>query len=137
MSEQERIVADPTVLVGKPVIRGTRLAVEFVIDLLAQGWSAEQIIDNYPGVEREDIAACLRYATTQLLGPSKSCFPFIKVPRRSDNSGKARNLGRVCFAPVPCLETVVSRTLDRAPVAFSGYSEVSASWPLGGRRPIP
>jgi len=62
MADQERIVADPKVLVGKPVIRGTRLAVEFVIDLLAQGWSGEQLIDNYPGVEHEDLAACLRYA---------------------------------------------------------------------------
>jgi uncharacterized protein (DUF433 family) len=44
---QERIVVEPNVLMGKPIISGTRLAVEFVIDLLAQGWSNENIIENY------------------------------------------------------------------------------------------
>jgi len=74
MGDQEKIVADPKVLVGKPVIRGTRLAVEFVIDLLAQGWSEDQIIDNYPGVEHEDIAACLRYASDLL--KSERVYPL-------------------------------------------------------------
>ncbi len=62
MDWKDRIVADPKELVGKPVIRGTRLAVEFIIDLLANGWSEVQILDNYPGVVRDDIAACLHYA---------------------------------------------------------------------------
>jgi uncharacterized protein (DUF433 family) len=59
----ERIVIDPKVLVGKPVIRGTRLSVEFVVGLLAQGWSIEQVIDNYPGITPEDVRACLEYAS--------------------------------------------------------------------------
>jgi uncharacterized protein (DUF433 family) len=50
------------VLVGKPVLKGTRLAVEFVIDLLANGWTYEQIRDNYPGVTDDDVRACLAYA---------------------------------------------------------------------------
>ena len=58
----ERIIIDPNILVGKPVIRGTRMAVEFVIDLLAEGWSREQILTNYPHLVAEDITACLRYA---------------------------------------------------------------------------
>jgi uncharacterized protein (DUF433 family) len=62
MNWEDRITVDPKVLVGKPVIRDTRLAVEFIIDLLASGWSEAQILDNYPGVTREDILACLRYA---------------------------------------------------------------------------
>ena len=53
MHWQERIVIDPDILVGKPVIKGTRLAVEFVIDLLAQGWSEADIERNYPGITRE------------------------------------------------------------------------------------
>ena len=53
-------------LVGKPVIRGTRLAVEFIVGLLADGWTETQIIDNYPGISHEDITACLRYATETL-----------------------------------------------------------------------
>ena len=62
MNWEERITVDPKVLVGKPVIKGTRIAVEFVIDLLAGGWSEAQILENYPGVTHEDIVACLRYA---------------------------------------------------------------------------
>jgi len=44
MTRQERIVIDPEILVGKPVIKGTRLSVDFIIDLLAQGWSADEIL---------------------------------------------------------------------------------------------
>jgi len=58
----DRIAIDPKILVGKPVIRGTRIAVEFVIDLLAEGWSTQQILSNYPHLTPEDITACLRYA---------------------------------------------------------------------------
>jgi uncharacterized protein (DUF433 family) len=57
---QERIVADPKVLVGKPVIRGTRLSVEFILDLLANDWTIEQILNEYPQLEREDIMAVLK-----------------------------------------------------------------------------
>jgi uncharacterized protein (DUF433 family) len=63
MTWQDRIVVDPAVLVGKPVVKGTRLAVEFIIDLLAQGWSETDILDSYPGLAREDIQACLAYAS--------------------------------------------------------------------------
>lgn len=59
----ERITVDANVLVGKPVIKGTRLSVDFIIDLLAQGWSFEDILLNYPGVQAEDIRACLAYAS--------------------------------------------------------------------------
>lgn len=62
----DRIVVDPAVLVGKPVVKGTRLAVEFIIDLLAQGWSEGDILSNYPGLVREDIKACLSYASERL-----------------------------------------------------------------------
>ena len=69
----ERIDIDPAVLCGKPVIRGTRLAVEFVVGLLAKGWSVEQVLDNYPGVAREDVRACLEYASELL--QSERVFP--------------------------------------------------------------
>ena len=61
-----RIALNQEVLTGKPVIRGTRLAVEFVIDLLAQGWTYNDILCNYPGIEIEDIHACLQYASDVL-----------------------------------------------------------------------
>jgi uncharacterized protein (DUF433 family) len=62
VAESARIVLDPAVLAGKPVIRGTRLSVDFVISLMAEGWTAGDILHNYPGLTREDIAACLAYA---------------------------------------------------------------------------
>lgn len=66
MNWRERIVIDPNILVGKPVVRGTRLAVEFIIDLLGQGWTEEEILRNYPGLTREDLQACLSYASEVL-----------------------------------------------------------------------
>lgn len=66
MEWQEHIGADPTVLGGKPVIKGTRLAVEFVLGLLAQGWSEADISRSYPGVTPVQIRACMAYAQTRL-----------------------------------------------------------------------
>jgi uncharacterized protein (DUF433 family) len=65
MREQDRIVIDERILTGKPVIRGTRLAVEFVLDLLAQGWSEEQILEQYPGLAHEDVLACRKSRDSQ------------------------------------------------------------------------
>jgi len=59
MAWSERIVIDPEVLAGKPVIRFTRLAVEFILELLAAGQSESDLLANYPGLTREDILACL------------------------------------------------------------------------------
>lgn len=66
MAWQDRITIDPAVLIGKPVIKGTRLAVEFIVDLLAHGWTEEEILRNYPGITPEDIRACLAYASAWL-----------------------------------------------------------------------
>ncbi len=66
MDWQSRIVLNPSILVGKPIIKGTRLAVEFIIDLLAQGWSVDEILRNYPGITVTDIQACLCYASESL-----------------------------------------------------------------------
>ena len=63
MEWKERIIIDPNILVGKSVVKGTRLAVEFIVDLLARGWSHEEILRNYPGLATEDINACLHYAS--------------------------------------------------------------------------
>ena len=66
MEWKARITVDPRVLVGKPVIKGTRIAVEFVIDLLARGWTTEQILKEYDHLAVEDIQACLAYASEVL-----------------------------------------------------------------------
>jgi uncharacterized protein (DUF433 family) len=55
------IALDPNVLTGKPIIRGTRLSVEFVIGLLAEGWSETDILSGYPQVTGEDVRACLAF----------------------------------------------------------------------------
>jgi len=62
VSWKERIECKPDVLCGKPVIRGTRLSVEFLFSLLAAGWEQAQILESYPGLTREDLLACLEYA---------------------------------------------------------------------------
>ena len=58
----ERIIVNPQVLGGKPIIRGTRLSVEFILDLLASGLSEAEILEDYPHITQADIQACLRYA---------------------------------------------------------------------------
>jgi|SRR5271165_1406502 len=63
MTWQDRINIDSKVLVGKPVVTGTRISVEMVLDLLARGWTQEQILDSYPNLAAEDIRACLGYAS--------------------------------------------------------------------------
>jgi uncharacterized protein (DUF433 family) len=75
MTWQERIVVDPQILVGKPVIRGTRLAVEFIVDLLAQGWSEDEILENYPGLTPDDVHACLKYASAVM--KSEKVYPLL------------------------------------------------------------
>jgi uncharacterized protein (DUF433 family) len=69
----DHIVLDPAILAGKPVVRGTRLSVEFIIGLMADGWNEADILANYPGLSREDIAACLNYARDLL--NSEKVFP--------------------------------------------------------------
>ncbi|MBE0525009.1 MAG: DUF433 domain-containing protein [Methanosarcinales archaeon] len=62
----KRIILDPGIMKGKPVIRGTRLTVQFILGLLAHGASEEEILEEYKGLTREDIKACLLFATQSL-----------------------------------------------------------------------
>jgi uncharacterized protein (DUF433 family) len=66
MDWQERITIDPEVLVGKPIIKETRISVEFVLDLLGRGWTIEQILREYDHLTPEDIQACLAYASEMM-----------------------------------------------------------------------
>jgi len=61
-----RIVIDPQVMAGKPVIRGTRLTVDCILNLLAHGSTADEIRSEYEGLTAEDIRACLLFATKTL-----------------------------------------------------------------------
>lgn len=73
MTEHPRITLAPDVLAGKPVIRGTRLSVEFVISLMADGWSEADILENYQDITHDDVIACLAYARDTL--SSEKVFP--------------------------------------------------------------
>jgi uncharacterized protein (DUF433 family) len=76
MNWQDRIVIDPNVLTGKPTVKGSRLAVEFIVDLLAQGWTEAEIVKNYPGLKHEDLLACLAYAS-ELLKSERVLPPLV------------------------------------------------------------
>jgi len=62
----ERITLNPKVMVGKPVIKGTRLTVEYILSLLAHGASVEEILEEYEGLTQEDVQACLLFAKKSL-----------------------------------------------------------------------
>ncbi len=62
----ERITCDPKVMAGKPVIRSTRLTVEFILNLRAHGASEEEVLTEYPGLTLEDIQACYLFAGKSL-----------------------------------------------------------------------
>jgi uncharacterized protein (DUF433 family) len=66
MALTDRIVVDSKILTGKPVVRGTRISVELVVELLAAGWSHAQILASYPHLTEEDIRSCLAYASELL-----------------------------------------------------------------------
>ena len=74
----ERIVSDPLVMTGKPVVRGTRLAVDFILGLLAHGASEADILAEYPGLAREDIQACLCFSARSLA--STTFMPLARDP---------------------------------------------------------
>ena len=68
----ERITARPDVFGGKPIIRSMRISVELILSLLAQGVTHEELLDDYPGLEPEDILACAAYAHAVIAGDSLS-----------------------------------------------------------------
>jgi uncharacterized protein (DUF433 family) len=73
MNWRDRITLDASVLAGKPIIRGSRLTVDFIVGLLGQGWTEADILRNYPGIKHDDIAACLQYASELL--QSEKVYP--------------------------------------------------------------
>lgn len=81
MTEQqllERITLNPRVMVGKPVIKGTRLTVEYILNLLAHGATVTEILEEYKGLMPEDIQACLLFATKSLA--NTSFMPLVVEP---------------------------------------------------------
>lgn len=77
MSKEEllkRISINPNVCFGKPCIRGHRIWVSLILDYLASGWNTQQILDNYPGLEEEDVLACIAY------GAEMSRERYVDIP---------------------------------------------------------
>ena len=74
----ERITFDPKIMVGKPIIKGTRLTVEYILNLLAHGATNTEILEEYKGLTSEDIQACLLFATKSL--SSTSFMPLVVEP---------------------------------------------------------
>ena len=62
----ERITRNPEVMVGKPAIRGTRMTVDFILEIMAHGRNIDDILEEYDHIAREDILACLRYAEREM-----------------------------------------------------------------------
>ena len=61
MEWREHVISDYKVLLGKPTVKGTRISVEHIIGLLAQGWTEQQILENYPGLTNESLQAVFSY----------------------------------------------------------------------------
>ena len=77
MNWQERIALDPKILTGKPIIKGTRISVEFIVDLLGRGWTTEQVLREYDHLTQEDIQACLAYASDILKSERVFLLPTV------------------------------------------------------------
>ncbi len=74
----QRISINPNICFGKPCIKGHRIWVSLILDLLASGWSYRQILDNYPGIEQADILACIAY------GAEMSRERYVEIPVGSE-----------------------------------------------------
>jgi uncharacterized protein (DUF433 family) len=74
MTRLERITSDPDICHGKPVVRGLRYPVEMLLDLLAAGMSLEEVLDDYPDLERDDVLAVLEYAA--VVTARRTVIPF-------------------------------------------------------------
>ena len=72
---QNRIVADPKIMVGKPVIKGTRITVELILRQLGQGITVEEMLKNYPHLAKQDIFAAIEYAAE--LVEEEAAYPLI------------------------------------------------------------
>ena len=81
MDWHEYIHSDPKILVGKPVVKGTRLAVEFILGLFAAGWTEQQVLENYPALTPEALRAVRQFAAQH-----SATAPIGRTPRRGAGS---------------------------------------------------
>lgn len=134
----ERITVDPRVMVGKPVIRGTRLTVEYILNLLADGTPQKEILEEYEGLAPEDIQACLLFATRsrslEPCGRDPEVLDFGRLTRTSEEVGKVvmkRLQLSEDILPLGELKTQASRVLrqlrtSRRPVVITQNGRAAA-----------
>ena len=79
MKLNRRIIINPGVMVGKPVIKGTRIPVDTIVRLLAQGVTQKGILEDYPNLEKEDIKAALEYVADVVEG--EDVFPLLNTEK--------------------------------------------------------
>lgn len=80
MHWRDYITTDDSVLMGKPVIKGTRLSVDFILGLFGQGWNHEQILENYPGLTKDSLNAAMTFAAETMR--EISFHPLAGTPRQ-------------------------------------------------------
>ena len=85
MNWRDHIVSNPEILVGKPVIKGTRISVELIMGRLANGWTYEQVLESYPHITRDDIQAALAFAAERL-------HKGLELLARDDDDGSFVNI---------------------------------------------
>lgn len=82
MNWQDYIISDEAVLLGKPTIKGTRLSVEFLLERLADGWTEQDLLDNYPRLTKESLQAVFAYVHTNMKD-NLFLFPTANLRRAS------------------------------------------------------
>lgn len=85
MNWREHVHSDPEILTGKPVVRGTRVAADFVLELFAAGWTHEQVLESYPQLTPEALRAVLAFAAEAAADPA-----VIREARAPRRPGSAR-----------------------------------------------
>jgi uncharacterized protein (DUF433 family) len=83
MSWKKHIVADPQILVGKPTIQGTRISVEHVLDCLANGWGFDELIINYPHLNRDQVLSAIAFAAEVFREHSAAAIEKLTLARAS------------------------------------------------------
>ena len=79
MNWEDRITSNPKIMVGKPVVKGTRMTVEFILDRFADGWTEREILENYPHLTPEDLRAVFAYAADCMKDGVKFQLPVLQV----------------------------------------------------------
>ena len=125
----ERVTARPDVFGGKPIVRDMRLSVEFILSLLSQGATQDEVLGDYPELESEDIRACIAYADTVIAGDT-----LAPEGHRSPQP-RSRPLGDVPARAVPV--HVEDSSVIPAKAGIQGARATQAMWAVRGRRHTP